>query len=224
MAKTRPDFYVWKVRNYRQYNFDYWCLFKNTKIAHRLNFPQCDIFIYKSNIAIVMTHNDNILKVKEGAENDEYLIARISKFETPLNIISIYGEQEPKTQKNEIEQRWNRLLEDITKIKLWNEWIIIVGDFNKHIGNDNLGIKNNHDKISFGGTLIRELIATKKYILASNTDKVLGGPFTRFDPSDPNNNAKKQAGTTRTKKEQIWWYIVYVDPELIFHIEITFDS
>ena len=36
------------------------------------------------------------VKIKEGQDNDEYLITRHSQFQTPINIISLYGEQEGK--------------------------------------------------------------------------------------------------------------------------------
>ena len=54
--------------------------------------------------------------------------------------------------------------------------MIIIGDCNKHVGNDEYGIKGNHDKISRGGKLIRELLATKEYVLVNNTEKAVGGP------------------------------------------------
>ena len=55
----------------------------------------------------------------------------------------------------------------------------------------NLGVIGNHDKITFGGTLVRELIETGKYAIINNSDKVSGGPFTRYDPGDTNDITKK---------------------------------
>ena len=56
---------------------------------------------------------------------------------------------------------------------------------NKHIGCDELGVKGSHEKISFGGELIRDFIASGDYICLNNSHKASGGPFTRFDPSNP---------------------------------------
>ena len=60
-----------------------------------------------------------------------------------------------------------------------------MGDLNKHIGNDELGVKDNHSKISFGGKCIRDLLSGGNYICMNNSKKAKGGPFTRFDPSKP---------------------------------------
>ena len=50
---------------------------------------------------------------------------------------------------------------------------------------------NNNEKLSFGGKLVQELIESEDLILANNTDKLHGGPFTRYNPSDPKANDKK---------------------------------
>ena len=68
------------------------------------------------------------------------------------------------------------------------EHCIIATDMNRKVGNDKLGIHGNTDEISYGGTLIRDLISTGKYIFANNKDCVQGGPFTRIDPG--NNESK----------------------------------
>ena len=40
------------------------------------------------------------------------------------------------------------------------EGCLLVGDLNKHVGNDDLGVKGNHKKIFNGGHLVRDLLAT----------------------------------------------------------------
>ena len=111
---------------------------------------------------------DSVVKVKEGIENDEYLIKRHTNFLRPLNIINIYGEQESRSSKQEIEERWARVVKDIKTIEDRQEPILLLGDMNKHSGNDDLGVKDNHEKISFGGELLYNLIATKEYICINN--------------------------------------------------------
>ena len=105
------------------------------------------------------------LKVTEGSDDDKFVITRHGQFQTPINIMNIYGETESRS----------------TKLEMKCE-IVVIGDLNKQVGDI---IKGNTIKESFGGKLIKDLIDTKKYILVNATSKVVGGPFTRFDPANP---------------------------------------
>ena len=62
------------------------------------------------------------------------------------------------------------------------------GDQNKHVGDI---IDGNHEKVTFGGQLIRNMLKSDKFVLVNSTSKVIGGPFTRYDPSDPKCDIKK---------------------------------
>ena len=62
---------------------------------------------------------------------------------------------------------------------------MLIGDLNKHIGNDVYGVRDNHNKITFGGELVRSLLYDGDYICVNNSPITTGGPFTRFDPSCP---------------------------------------
>ena len=128
---------------------------------------------------------DFVLQTKEGVETDEFLITRHGNFNTAINIINIYGEQEPRETKTNIENRWMRIVEEIIKIEKRNEACIVIGDLNKHIGNDDLGVKDNHPKITFGGELVRALLTDRNFILLNNHPDAAGGPFTRYDPAYP---------------------------------------
>jgi hypothetical protein len=108
----------------------------------------------------------------------------LEQYQFSLNIINYYGEQEGRTSKDEVLQRWIRFRKDLDDIKARGEPSIIIGDFNKHIGNDNLGVSGNNGDISYGGTLVRDLLSTGDYLLINNTEKSVGGPFTRFDPAN----------------------------------------
>ena len=72
-----------------------------------------------------------------------------------------------------------------------NESTLIIGDLNKAVGNDHPEITESHGKITRGGNYIRELIQSENYVIVNNTNMCKGGPFTRCDPSDPENNEKK---------------------------------
>ena len=73
---------------------------------------------------------DFVVQTKEGVENDEYIITRHSNFATPINIVNVYGEQEPRETKSSVENRWIRILEEIIKIEKRFEACILLGDLN----------------------------------------------------------------------------------------------
>ena len=88
-----------------------------------------------------------------------------------------------------IKEHWNEVLEEIIKIETKRENLILLGDFNKHIGEV---IEGNHSKTTEGGKLIKDLLRDDRYVLLNSLrEKVKGGPFTRVDPADPNNDDKK---------------------------------
>ena len=61
-----------------------------------------------------------------------------------------------------------RLKSDIEEIESRNEAVMIMGDMNRAIGNGDLGIKDNKDKISKGGKMIRDLINEKPYTILNS--------------------------------------------------------
>ena len=128
------------------------------------------------------------LKVKDGPENDEYVITRHSQFSPPISIVNVYGEQESRTCRKDVEDRWYRIVSEVTNIEKQGEHVILIGDLNKHVGDT---IKNNHTKVTFGGELIKEFLKSDKFLLLNSTSKVTGGPFTRYNPSDPKNDDLK---------------------------------
>ena len=73
---------------------------------------------------------------------------------------------------------------DLRKIERREENVIISSDINRKVGNDSLGIKGNAPDVSYGGRLVRELIAPGNYFFVNNSDVVKGGPNTRIDPSN----------------------------------------
>ena len=128
------------------------------------------------------------LKVKDGPDNDEYIITRHSQFSVPINIVNVYGETENRTKNSDVEDRWYRIVTELKKIEYKGEFAVLIGDMNKHVGDI---IKGNHTKVTFGGQLIRELLKTKKYVLLNSTNKVKGGPYTRYNPAAPDDNDSK---------------------------------
>ena len=148
------------------------------------------------------------LKTDEGEDKDEFIITRHNQFIKPINVVNIYGEVESRSSIKEVDERWSRIMEKLEKIKANNEWVILIGDLNKLVGNGKFGVKGNHDKVSHGGKLIHKLLESENYNLVNNTDKCVNGPFTRYDPGDPLNEKKMSC-----------LELVIVDKELCDYIE-----
>ena len=138
--------------------------------------------------SVIQDDSKNTLKVKDGPDNDEYVITRHSQFSVPINIVNVYGETENRAKNNEVEDRWYRIVTKLKKVEYKGEYSVVIGDMNKHVGDI---IEGNHEKVTHGGKLIRELLNTKKYVLINSTNKVKGGPFTRYDPAAPNEEDSK---------------------------------
>ena len=56
---------------------------------------------------------------------------------------------------------------------------MIIGDLNIHVRSYVTGVTDNHDKITFGGEIVRGLISSGDFFCMNNTRKAVGGPFTR---------------------------------------------
>ena len=150
----------------------------------------------KGGVATVIAEHlkSNTVKVGEGKEGDEYLITRFDMTDPAINVINIYGQQETKTDKDEIEKSWLRLMEDVNDIEKRNEPILIIGDMNRSVGNDKWGIKGSKETISKGGHMIRNLLKTEMYVLVNNLDIVQGGPWTWIDRQDDTRKSSLDLG------------------------------
>ena len=96
--------------------------------------------------AVRKDENQFCLKVDEGENNDEYIITRHCQFLKPINVINLYGEQEGRNKNNEIEERWLKICDQLKIIEERSEESLIIGDFNKLVGNGPFGVKSNHSK------------------------------------------------------------------------------
>ena len=134
--------------------------------------------------AVARAYMDKSWGAGEGVGSDEYIITRVTTFTPALNVVNCYGEQK-KTSKLEIEEKWKRLCRDLEDIRARNELCIFCGDLNKWVGNGELGVPGNHPELSVGGKLLRELLATRNWVLVNGLGEevVSGGPFTRQDPA-----------------------------------------
>ena len=158
----------------------------------------------------------NSLKVTEGTNDEEILVTRHSQFQTPINIVNVYGEQECRTSKEKLEENWESVLTILNEIDRKGECAILLGDLNKHIEREIT--KNPNDKITFGGRLLLELLDTDRYKLINGTEVEQGGPYTRYDPSSPNDDEKKSILDLFIVSKNLCKYIdnLYIDKDLKF--------
>ena len=176
-----PDVYCGNetsIKGNRRINMDkYICFAKNsTKHMHGI-------------VTMVASYlRPTTVKVAEGKEGDEYLITRYNHIYPPLNIINYYGEQEKgdeeKGIKEKIMESWRRLLEDIKVIEERKENLLLIGDMNRALGTGEWGVEGNKPKISYGGSLIRDLLSTRRFILLNSLPLAKGGPWTWVDRSN----------------------------------------
>ena len=136
--------------------------------------------------AVIEEEKSSTIKIMEGEHKDEFIVSRHGQFQRPINVINYYGEQESRTEKIEVEEKWSRLTKVLKDIERRDEEAILIGDLNKLVGNDKSGIKDNNPKVSFGGKLVLELISEGNYCLVNSLVKCDGGPFTREEPNNPN--------------------------------------
>ena len=97
--------------------------------------------------AVVDAEKAFTLKMLEGENKDEFIVTRHGQFQRAINIINYYGEQESRTDKNEIQERWARLTKILKDIENKEEEAVLIGDLNKLVGNNKSGIKDNNPKV-----------------------------------------------------------------------------
>ena len=131
--------------------------------------------------SVLESDSPNCLRVEEGINQNEFLVTRHSQFETPINIINIYGQQECRLSKEEIDAHWNEVMVAVAKAEARKESILIVGDLNRAVGKI---VPGNTAKESYGGKLLKNFVESNDYVLLNATDKVVNGPWTRVDPTN----------------------------------------
>ena len=106
------------------------------------------------------------------------MITRLGHTNPAINIINVYGGIEERMEDQEVIENWGRLKRDLEDIQSRNKSVVMLGDFDRAIGAGEQGVEGNKPNISKVGKLIRELLEEGEYILANNSKKALGGPWT----------------------------------------------
>ena len=93
-----------------------------------------------------------------------------------FRIAAVYGMQESQVTEEQIESWFYQL--EMEYATCSEEPVLLVGDFNAHVGNDSEGIKQNTSKINANGRRVRDFIERRNLTLLNNTD-VCEGLWTR---------------------------------------------
>ena len=93
-------------------------------------------------------------------------MTRLDCYNPPLTIVNSYGEQD-KVGKEEQEARWSRLRKELEDGRKRGDMCLLIGDQNKHVGADHLGVEGSLPRVSRGGHLVRDLLATGDWHLVN---------------------------------------------------------
>ena len=121
-------------------------------------------------------------KIAAGNDNEEFMIVRLEHVKPALNIVNIYGRVESRTGGEKVLEGWTEILKEVKKIEDRGEASLIIGDFNRAVGDGENGVAGNRPEISYGGRLIRELVSSGDFFLFNNHSITTGGPWTRICP------------------------------------------
>ena len=126
--------------------------------------------------AVSESVSHGVVQVYSGLH--EILVTRTEFTRKTLTIISVYGKQEQK--KEIVQEEFDEICSQMTQAKVRGDLCMVVGDMNRHVGDI---IPGNDDRVSFGGSLWRDLLSVGEFhLLNAAQDKVRGGPFTWFRP------------------------------------------
>ena len=95
-----------------------------------------------------------------------------------FRIAAVYGMQESQSSEEQIEEWFYRLEKEYATCS--EEPVLLVGDFNAHVGNDGEGIKHNSCRINSNGRKLREFISRRNLTLINNTS-ICQGLWTRIE-------------------------------------------
>eukprot|EP00112_Aurelia_sp_Birch-Aquarium-sp1_P026511 Seg943.10 transcript_id=Seg943.10/GoldUCD/mRNA.D3Y31 product="Craniofacial development protein 2" protein_id=Seg943.10/GoldUCD/D3Y31 len=123
-------------------------------------------------ICIFVKENIEAKEIKRN-KNCETMWIRLEGKQDEL-ILGTYSPCEGITRKNTIKEFVGALELDL-KVNYPNDKaVIMVGDFNAHMGNDEQGINGNNKEIGMNGREYRDLIKRNELTLVNNTKKCMG--------------------------------------------------
>ena len=75
--------------------------------------------------SVARRHQDRVVGAGEG-EQEEFLITRVEAFSPALCIVNCYGEQR-NTSREEVEEKWRRLVKVLEEIRARGELCLLAG-------------------------------------------------------------------------------------------------
>ena len=127
-------------------------------------------------------------KVADDNENDEFMVTRLDHIKPALNIVHIYDRIEKREvgKPENVLGSWTKILNELRSIEARKEAVLICGDLNRAVGCGEGGVLGNKSEVSYGGRLVRDLLATGDYHMLLNLSLTKGGPWTRICPGTGN--------------------------------------
>ena len=58
------------------------------------------------------SESGHALKTSVGSNDNEFLVVRLSQFHVPINVITIYGQQESCSTVDDVERRWEEIMRE----------------------------------------------------------------------------------------------------------------
>ena len=112
------------------------------------------------------------------------MIVRLEHVKPALNIVHVYGRVESRTSPEKVLEGWSQILKELSNMEASQEAILMIDDWNRAVGDGELGVKGNKSQVSYGGGLIRDLVSTGNFFIMINIQFGLarGGPWTRVCP------------------------------------------
>ena len=114
--------------------------------------------------------------------------------------------KEGEEGKKRVLESWVRLKKELLLIEGRGEAVVAMGDYNRSVGCDEVGVPGNKEKISYGGEMIRDLLREGEYVMVNRVSLAVGGPWTRVDPSTGSLSCLDL--TSGMYKRQIWFHLL----------------
>ena len=123
-------------------------------------------------------------KVAADNENDEFMVTRLDNVKPAINIVHVYGRIENREagKPENVLKSWTKVLSELRAIEARQECVLLCGDWNRAVGSGKNGVIGNKCEVSYGGKLVRDLIASGGYHMLLNTSQAEGGVMTRVCP------------------------------------------
>lgn len=137
-----------------------------------------------------------VVKISEGTEGNELLFVKMNCYEVPLVVGVYYGAQEVSGEQK-IRRDLNELFSELYKFDKLGYEVLLMGDFNIHIGSGLL--PGNDPAVSKGGKVFLGLLEESNYSLVNTLGE--GNPRTHYDVSSGTSRTLDFVLTNRLEKQ-----------------------